>query len=141
MLSYWWIVVGFGIGAAFADQILHWILFGRGESEFTLGAALNGRLLDEVIMRALLLGVLLGYGLDANTVIFLHTLSYTLYYLDPFSQHRRKQASLNLMSGVVLGALTLAFGWIFSLGLVWSITFINFIRFSPHSPFSSKKSE
>lgn len=127
--SYWWVVVGFGIGAAFADQILHWVLFGRGKSEFTLGAAFNGRLLDEVFMRALLLGVLLGFGLEINSAIFLHALSYTLYYLDPFSQNRRKEASLNTISGLVLGSLTLTFGWVFGVGLIWLITLINFIRF------------
>jgi hypothetical protein len=42
------LIVGFDVGTAVADQILHWLLFGHGKSEFTILASMSGTLMDEI---------------------------------------------------------------------------------------------
>ncbi|MBW3015583.1 hypothetical protein KY330_04115 [Candidatus Woesearchaeota archaeon] len=117
--DYLWLVVGFALGAMVADQILHWILFGRGESQYTILASMSGLLLDEVIMRFLLLGILLQLGLSVPVAIFLQAVSYMLYYIDPLSSNRRVNANLNLMHGIIIGTVTIIYGWVFGLALVY----------------------
>jgi hypothetical protein len=119
VLNNYLIIIGFAVATAIIDQILHWLLFGREKSKFTLVASMSGTLLDELSMRLLLLGILLSFGLDIPTAIFLQGLSYVIYYMDPTSKNRMKKASLNLMHGIILGTITLTCGWIATLSIVW----------------------
>jgi len=113
------LIIGFGVGTAVADLVLHLLFFGRGKSQFTTLASMSGTLMDELIMRLILLEKLLNLGLKIPTALFLQALSYTIYYLDPTSKNRMKQASLNLMHGIVIGTIALSYGWLLGLFAVW----------------------
>ncbi|MEM5790485.1 MAG: hypothetical protein QXP77_00280 [Candidatus Aenigmatarchaeota archaeon] len=128
IFKYGWLMVGFGVGAAIADQILHWILFGRKKSTFTLPASMSGILLDEVLFRLFFLGILIAHGLDICTALFIQALSYVIYYLDPFSGNRRRMASLNFIHGIINGVITLKFGWIISLMILYMRNFLWFLE-------------
>ena len=110
--QYYWLIIGFGIGTAVVDQIIHWILYGlHGHSEFTIEFSMCGVFIDEVFMRVILLGILLSLGLEIPVAIFLQALTYVIYYMDPTSKNRMRKANLNLMHGVIAGTIAIAFGW------------------------------
>lgn len=116
--NYYWLIMSSAFLTAIADQILHWVLFGfKGKSSFTLLTSLNGILLDEIAMRFLVLGFLLSFNVELNVAIFLQALTYALYYLDPFSKSRLRQAGLNMIHGIIAATLTLAYGWFLSVAM------------------------
>ncbi len=116
-IANYYIIIGFAVLGMILDQILHWFLFGTKQSEYTVLASSSGLLLDEVLFRFIMFGFLLTIT-SVEIAIYSQAVSYLIYYVDPLSSNRRKNANLNLMHGIIIGLLTFLYGWVIGFGIV-----------------------